>query len=1337
MITTVTTAFKNAIAKDSRSFELYFVDQIGNKHDIAKASFNFPYSPSVFKFGAVSSASIDCEVLTNSLVKNQIVSLRIKEKSVNEEVVLREFKITETKKIKSTNQPMMRVVAYDRINFLKLKKGKIYYSTLGETTIHRIWLDMCSGIDDVGFPENLGFSSYTGKFKDLVVDSSIFSGYNIRDAMSLLASYVGANFIVNHKGKFELKELTRYDNYSLLNYNRIAEPQLDEYDTIINYLVAKKSDEETLTAGSTTSGEGLVLTNPAMTSEMLQDVLDNLKTQMPEYRVANINYLLADPTITGGDIIPLRDENGEIVTYIPVMEAKYTFDGGLSCTIISNKPDENEKLTLAEKISFSLKASTDSQKYAEAAIDFSEAMAQGMGMRVSTKTDSTGATIYYLHDEVDLEKSTRIWKVTSEGIGFATSYPGNFVMGVNAKGNILTNMLTVYQIKADQIDSGAITTAKLAADAVTADKIQAGAVTAEKIKVSDLNALSAQIGTFKIGKFTLYRPSQPSIDVEENFNYGFGLSGTTYAFWAGYLSNSNIYDPEATNPGSPYEQDGTFKREFVNLYIHRNGTLGLKKNTFYDSYYSTEIGDYFSMEHGGINLYPGVSDAKISFFANQISVKVNSEGKLEQKIENVFSHIIHTNPLTNTRTNKEYQHEFDGRVLFNNGIIVEDNTNGGTFIDSPRYNISTTYSLNGFQQQLTSQCLGIYKDDSTGVPTAIALGNLSNSVDTRIYAGKDNVIRMMNDVYIRNNTSIYFGIGTYEGDTLWNNMLHCVPGVGENATNAWFYIGDENRPINTTVNASSLSFKISSCRIECPNYFFEKPTGYEVPYEEPIKFYIPSDIKVIALIPNPEGGQTSVDVLKYDSMGLHLGNSSTNIYAYSGIYHSSGASMLWYTSSKNLVLGDSTNVEATYLRAKNNIRCEASMRIISGKGISLSADSSNSSFDMALYRSISSSDLQGVGVYVGIEDVPLRLRGDIYSTKYTTPILKVSDSNNLVLGDTAQGGRTYIYSKGTPMMWVSDSNNLIIGSDGSPIGETYIYSKNYIFAKSNLRIDNGKGLYMTNNGSSWSRVLYYGKSSELDGEGIYVGVDGKNLFVNGALTVSEMYSLGGAAFYSLDLYDRTGDGKSHSTAIKWADVSGYAGVHFGVSGEPHFYWGDYHHFFSTLRVPSISFDVNGTWRAAAQYGNKTHSSGEVRTGFHFGIATFNTYIWGTPFLSNGVSITSDANLKNTIENLDDKYEQLFYGLKAKTFKYNDGTSDRKHLGFIAQEVKTAIDNSELSTQDVGAYVADTNQADGSDLLALRYSEFVALNTHMIQKCLAKISSLEDEIKLLKETIKNG
>ena len=1313
MITTVTTAFKRAIGTNSRSFELYFVDRGGNKFDIAKASFTLPYSPNTFRLGAISSSSIDCEVLTNSLVKNQTVWLKIKEKSVNEEVSLREFKITEAKRMKSTNQPMMRIVAYDRLSFIKLEEGNVYSST-GLKKISEIWLDMFRKTENPGFSSQSGVSAYTGRFKDVVVDSSIFSGYNIRDAMSFLASYVGANIIMSNTGRYVLKELTPYD-YGLLNYNRIAEPQLDEKDTFISYLVAKKSDTETLTSGSTTSGEGLVITNPAMTQEVLNDIFENLPNK---YRVANIDYVLADPTLEPGDYVPLHGADGEYVGHIAVMEMKFTFDGGLSCRINSNKPDQNEQLTLAEKISFSTKSATDSKKYAEAAIDFSEAMAQGMGMRVSTKTDSTGATIYYLHDEPDLEKSTRIWKVTSEGIGFATAWQGDdtvFIMGVNSKGNIITNMLTVYKINADMIDAGAVTADKIGAGAITTDKIDAGAVTADKIKVDDLNAVSAQIGTFKIGKFTLYRPSQPSEDAEENFNYGFGLSGTSYAFYAGYLSNSSIYNPEATNPGSPYEQDGTFKKNLVNLYIHRNGTLGLKNVVFYDSYYSTE--------RGGMKLESDDSDTKIRLYANKIGF--DSDGK--EKVEKISSYVVHANPLTNSRTNKEYQHEFEGRTLFNNGIIVEDSTDG-SFVDSPRYNISTTYSNN---LQATYRLLWVYKD-SNGIPTAVSLGSDSNSIDTRIYAGTNNVIRMMNDVYIRNNTGIYFGIGTSGGSTIWNNMFHCDLGIDENGTNALLYIGDPNRRINTDIHALSLNFKTLSCRSTSTYYVFENAVNIE----------LPSESKITTLVPKIEGGQTRLDLLSYNSTGLHLSNSSTNIYVYNAIYHSSNALMLNVTSSNNLIVGDTDIVAATYLRAKNNIRCEASMRFVSGKGISLSANSSNSSFDMALYRSVSSSDLQGVGVYVGVEGVPLWLRGDIYSTKYTTPILKVSSSNNLVLGDTGQGGRTYIYSKSTPMMWVSNSNNLIIGSDSSPIGETYIYSKNYIFAKSNLRMDNGKGFYVTNDGNTWYRVIYHASSSDAQSTGLHIG--NANLKIYFDCTSASIDSLTSEYLitedvftYSVQLYEYGSEERVPAAALQWGNFGGYNGVHVGMAEKPSFYWGTYHRFLSTLRVPSISFDVNGTWRAAAQYGNKTHSSGEVRTGFHFGIATFNTYIWGTPFLSNGVSITSDKNLKNTIEDLADNYESLFYKLNAKTFKYNDGTSDRKHIGFIAQEVKDAIDNSGLTTQDVGAYVADTNQADGSELLALRYSEFVALNTHMIQKCLAKISSLEDEIKLLKETIKNG
>lgn len=1298
---TISNELKNAIAKYSRNFQLYFLDDAGNSHTITKADFTFPHSPTSLKFGAVSSASITCDVLNSSLQKNQIVSLIIKESSVDEPINLCKFKITEAKKLQGIGQ---RITAYDRINFIKLKSGKVYSST-GQKTISTIWADMCSKIDNVGFSESPNYSAYSGTYKDVVVDSSLFSGYNIRDAMSYLASYIGANIVTTVTGRFMLKEFTVYKDYDLLNYNRISEPTLDEADTIISYLVAKKSNEETLTAGSTIGGSGIVFTNPIINDNALNSVINNLPIELKSYRVANISYALGDPTIRGGDIIPLFDADDELIAYIPVMEIKYTFDGGLSCTINSNKPDQNESLTLAEKINFSIKDTIDSKIYAQAAIDFSKSMSEGLGMYTSEIVDSTGATTFYTHDNIDLEKSTRIWKITSNGIGYATSWQGDdtvFVTGVNAEGNIITNMLSVYKINADMIDAKAITSDKIDTNAITSDKIRTGAITSDKIDVDDLQAVAAKIGEFKIGKFTLYRPSEPSSDQEENFNFGFGLSGTTYAFYAGYQSNSAIYNPEATYPGSPYEQDGTFKRDLVNLYIHRNGTLGAKNIELYNNDYSNA--------RGGFKLIKGTSNTYIRTYANQIGY--DEKGK--EYVKNVFSHTIYTEPQNNNRTGKEYQHEFNGRVLFNDGIIISDDTDNGTFIDSARYNMSTTYTLNNIERQVTYRGLWVYKDGD-GVPTAVSLGRAENGVDVRIYAGDGKAIRMMNDVYIRNNTGIYCGVGTQGGSTLWRKMLYCTPGVDEYDSNATLNIGDESSPINTYINARTLVFNSSGCRSYCKYYVFENAINFE----------IINNTTVSAVIPRPEGGVTVLDVLKYDENGLHLGNSSTNIYAYGPIYSGSGTYMIRYTSSGNLVIGDFNQSKATYLRAAtgSNIRCESSMRFISGIGISLASDTTNEKFAMALYRSVSDTDLQGKGVYVGTEDVPLRLRGDIYSTKSAAPILRITNSNNLVLGDSTQ------------------------------VGNTYISANSFIRCNNNVRITQGNGLYLTNNANnsenSWLRVLYYAQSSEIDGEGIYVGADSKNLYlrgetvetedlsVNGVLTADEMFTLYSATVSYLKLYDHTGSAKDPATVIQWNNIDGDKGVHIGLSGQNTYYWGSFHRFFSTLRVPSISFNVNGTWRAAAQYGNKEHNSGEIRTGFHFGIATFNTYIWGTPFLSNGVSITSDANLKHSIENLTDNYEKLFYSLKAKTFKYNDGTSDRTHLGFIAQDVKEAIDNSGLTTQDVAAYVADINQTDGSELLALRYSEFVALNTHMIQKCLAKISSLEDEIKLLKETINNG
>ena len=120
--------------------------------------------------------------------------------------------------------------------------------------------------------------------------------------------------------------------------------------------------------------------------------------------------------------------------------------------------------------------------------------------------------------------------------------------------------------------------------------------------------------------------------------------------------------------------------------------------------------------------------------------------------------------------------------------------------------------------------------------------------------------------------------------------------------------------------------------------------------------------------------------------------------------------------------------------------------------------------------------------------------------------------------------------------------------------------------------------------------------------------------------------------------------------------------------------------------------------------------------------------WSFP---TSTTTDSDATLKNTIAVLSDEYSVLFDNLVPCTYKYNDGTSDRLHIGFIAQEVRDAIESAELSTQDFAGYVVraakDVETGGEKQIQCLRYDEFIALNTSEIQKLKARVAELEEII----------
>lgn len=126
---------------------------------------------------------------------------------------------------------------------------------------------------------------------------------------------------------------------------------------------------------------------------------------------------------------------------------------------------------------------------------------------------------------------------------------------------------------------------------------------------------------------------------------------------------------------------------------------------------------------------------------------------------------------------------------------------------------------------------------------------------------------------------------------------------------------------------------------------------------------------------------------------------------------------------------------------------------------------------------------------------------------------------------------------------------------------------------------------------------------------------------------------------------------------------------------------------------------------------------------------------GTWTSDSAITVTSDRSLKHHIEPLDDKYSKLFYSLIPRRFKYNNGTSNRYHTGFIAQEVLDAMSTSGLTSQELAAYVKFSGSGGitptDEEHYGLRYEEFVALNTREIQKLEARVAQLEQELEALR------
>lgn len=134
--------------------------------------------------------------------------------------------------------------------------------------------------------------------------------------------------------------------------------------------------------------------------------------------------------------------------------------------------------------------------------------------------------------------------------------------------------------------------------------------------------------------------------------------------------------------------------------------------------------------------------------------------------------------------------------------------------------------------------------------------------------------------------------------------------------------------------------------------------------------------------------------------------------------------------------------------------------------------------------------------------------------------------------------------------------------------------------------------------------------------------------------------------------------------------------------------------------------------------------------------------WSAVYAASSEIVTSDRNLKDDINSLTEVYEQLFADLEPSTFKFKNGDSNRTHAGFIAQDVEKALEKNGLSALDFAGFCKDQKTkiitdengeekevpVEGEYIYSLRYEEFIALNTHMIQQLYHKVESLEQKLR---------
>ena len=274
------------------------------------------------------------------------------------------------------------------------------------------------------------------------------------------------------------------------------------------------------------------------------------------------------------------------------------------------------------------------------------------------------------------------------------------------------------------------------------------------------------------------------------------------------------------------------------------------------------------------------------------------------------------------------------------------------------------------------------------------------------------------------------------------------------------------------------------------------------------------------------------------------------------------------------------------------------------------------------------------------------------------------------------------------------------------------------------------GIHISNSSDKYFTITRKGVTDDINQDGTNETVDVRMqsyIDSTGNATCRRRYSTDNGANYTTQGFWELGDSRMYISCPTYVDgtftnsgnietngdivsTENYDGSNFAVICK----WADGANHDLLVR------NKDGLTAAVGSYVNSTHSSNtrlDLRGGT---VRTVN---------ASGATTVSDERLKTDWEDLS-KYDEFYKSIEPGSFKYINGSSGRSHIGFRAQQIEQALSDNGLTNSDFAGIVKYKVNPDSEDFngydeeYGLIYSEFIALNTYMIQKLQNEIIELK-------------